>query len=102
MIIVLTTTSTKKDAEDISRSLLKDRLVACSQIMPIQSMYWWKDKIRKKGEYLCLFKTKDYKFSHVKRKIEDMHPYEVPEIVSLKVNKFSEAYLAWLNGEVKE
>ena len=61
VIIILTTTGTKKDSEDISRTLLEERLVACSQIMPIQSMYWWKDKIRKKRECLCLFKTKDYK-----------------------------------------
>lgn len=101
MIIVLTTTATKEDAEKITDLLLEKRLAACVQIFPITSRYWWEGKIESAGEFLCLVKTKEELYQQVEKAIREVHPYETPEIVALPVTKVSEEYLTWLDKEVK-
>ena len=102
IIIVMTATRTKKDAEKIAALLLEKRMVACVQMFPIESMQFTEGKTKKSKEYLCMMKTKDYMFSRIRKKIEDIHPYGTPEIVAVQAVKFSEAYLAWVNSEVRE
>lgn len=101
MIIVLTTTATKKDAERIADLLLEKKMAACVQILPITSKYRWKGGIESAGEFLCLIKTKDYMYGKVEKAIKEIHKYENPEIAAIHVSKVSQDYLAWLNSEVK-
>ncbi|UCG95458.1 MAG: divalent-cation tolerance protein CutA [archaeon] len=103
MIIVLTTTATREDAEKIADFLLEKKLAACVQIFPISSKYLWKGKVERSGEFLCLVKTKDELYQPVEQAIREVHPYQTPEIVAIPVTKASQSYLDWLDKEtVKE
>jgi periplasmic divalent cation tolerance protein len=103
MIIVLTTTATKEDAEKIVDFLLEKKLAGCVQIFPVTSKYLWKGKIESSGEFLCLVKTKDELYQPVEQAIREVHPYQTPEIVAIPVTKASQSYLDWLDKEtVKE
>jgi periplasmic divalent cation tolerance protein len=101
-IQITTTADNRKVLEDIARSLLEERLIACAQILgPIKSIYWWKGDIVEGEEFLCIMKTRLELFEKVKSKIKVLHPYEVPEIVGTNLDALSEDYKTWLQNETK-
>ena len=85
-IEVRTTTASKEDAESIAGPLVETGLAACVQIIgPINSIYRWKGDIEIEEEFLLLIKTRSTKFPDVRMLIEENHPYEVPEIISIPI-----------------
>lgn len=97
---VFTTVGERENAERIARVLVEARLVACVQVVgPIESTYWWKGKIEKATEWLCLIKTRKELFGEVEKAIKELHPYETPEIIALPITVGSKEYLEWI-GEV--
>ena len=101
MIIVLTTTATREDAEKIADFLLEKKMAACVQIFPIYSKYRWKEKIESSGEFLCLIKTKEELYLQVEQTIKELHTYQTPEIVMIPVLKGNQDYLSWLDEVIK-
>jgi periplasmic divalent cation tolerance protein len=97
---VATTVENKIQAETMTRTLLERRLVACVQIVACNSMYHWQNNIESSGEYLCLMKTRADLFAPLKTAIEEMHPYEVPEILATPIVEGNTAYLSWLEQEL--
>src|SRR3954464_1134074 len=84
-------------AERLARALVDERLAACVNIIPgVRSIYRWQGKVCDDPEVLCLVKTRAELFERVKRRIADLHPYEVPEVLAFAVAAGSDAYLAWL------
>lgn len=101
-IQVITTIETEADASELVRSLVESRLCACGQVLgPIQSTYWWKGKLEKSNEYLCILKTKSDKYPEVEQHIRELHPYENPEIIVTGIEGGSEPYLEWIEEETK-
>jgi periplasmic divalent cation tolerance protein len=99
--IVLTTIGSKELAERLAGQLVEQRLAACVNIVgPIRSVYRWREKIEQEEEYLLLIKTTQERTAHLQAAFKELHPYELPECVELAIDNGSEAYLAWLNGEV--
>lgn len=102
-IVVITTIDSKKKAEELSQKLVENRLVACAQIIgPITSIYWWQDKVEKAKEWVCLMKSKKSLFSDIEKMILSLHPYQVPEIITLPLLEGTRSYLAWLEQELKK
>lgn len=101
-IIFVTCPSDKTAKKKIANILLKEKLVACINIIPkVKSLYWWKGKIEKSDEILMLIKSKIKLFDEIKEKIKKNHPYEVPEIFYIKIEKGLEKYLEWINEVTK-
>jgi periplasmic divalent cation tolerance protein len=100
-VVVLSTCGSRKEARKIARDILRRRLVACVNIMPVTSYYRWKGKITVDREYLILAKTRSEAFRKLKERILALHTYELPEIVSLKINEGNEEYLDWIDEEVR-
>jgi periplasmic divalent cation tolerance protein len=100
LIIIYITNPTKRIANKISMHLLKKRLIACANIFPIDSMYWWKGKIEKAKEVVLIAKTRKENFEKVKEEVKKIHPYSVPSIEKLEVET-NEEYEKWLNMEIK-
>lgn len=100
---VATTTESKEDADRIAKLLVEARLAACvQQVGPIESTYWWKDRIETAKEWLCLIKTRDSLYDELERAIRAIHPYETPEIIAIPIVNGSDDYLEWLSREVKK
>ena len=101
-IQVVTTTATRDEAEIIARALVEDHLAACTQIFgPITSIYRWEGKIETSQEYQCWAKSRRELYEQIEAAIRRLHPYLVPEILSIPILAGSESYLKWLDGEVK-
>jgi len=98
MRIVLTTCPINKSKRMIDE-VLKSRLAACAnEIKLLRSRFWWKRKIDEERESLIMFKTRKELVQKLFKKIREIHPYEVPEIVELKVGKVDNKYLKWLKN----
>jgi periplasmic divalent cation tolerance protein len=102
-IQVVTVTGGKDEADEISRIVVEKRLAGCAQVFgPITSIYWWKGKIEKAEEWLCLMKSRDDLYEKLESTIRTIHSYEVPEILALTVAKGSRSYFDWLERELRK
>jgi periplasmic divalent cation tolerance protein len=102
-IQVFTTTTKKEDAEKVARILVEKRLAGCVQTVgPIQSTYWWKDKIETAEEWLCLIKSEKRLYKELEKTIKDIHPYKTPEITATPLIQGSKEYLEWLDQELRK
>ena len=99
--IVLTTAGSAEEARKIAHALVERRLAACVNIVPqIESVYRWQDKIDNAAEWLLMIKTQATAFERVRDAIRELHSYDLPECVMLRVEAGSEAYLQWINDNV--
>jgi periplasmic divalent cation tolerance protein len=100
-IVVLTTAGNDEQALKIANELVNNKLAACVNIIPtIHSVYRWKDKIWNDTEKLLLIKTSSHLFQKVREKIKAIHTYELPEIISFKVEKGDENVLKWIDESI--
>jgi periplasmic divalent cation tolerance protein len=101
-IQVFTTTEKKEEANRIAKEVVEKRMAACAQVIgPIESTYWWKEEIEKAEEWLCLMKSRSDLYQQLEEAIREVHPYEVPEIVSVPITAGNPSYLEWLDTEVR-
>lgn len=101
-IIVVVTTANKQEAEKIAQHLLRERLIACANIIgPVSSLFHWSGKIEKAEEYLIFMKSRKDLFEKVAETVKALHSYEVPEILALPIVKGSKAYIDWLESCLK-
>jgi periplasmic divalent cation tolerance protein len=100
-IVVLTTCDSEKHAEKLAHHLVELRLAACVNILPkARSIYRWQEKIEDTAEWVLLIKSRRDLFAALRAEIQKLHTYEVPEVIALHVVDGSEAYLAWLEGQL--
>ena len=96
-VLILSTINDYEKARDISKKLLEDKLIACSNIVPkITSVYCWKGEICEDGECLMLMKSRRSVFDNIKARISELHPYEVPEIIAIDITDGTSDYLNWI------
>lgn len=99
--VVLTTIPVDLDAGRFSRSLLDERLAACVSVFPpMVSTYRWQGQVASSDERQVVIKTTTERLEDLQRRIAELHPYEVPELLVLSVSGGAAPYLAWLEGEV--
>jgi len=96
--VVLTTTNSKDNVNAIVDSVLANKLAACVQILPIESHYLWEGRVNNDREFLLLLKAKAADYTALEAAICAAHAYEVPEVVSLKVENGSSRYLDWVKA----
>lgn len=98
-IVVFCATGGAEQADTLARALVEARLAACVNIVPgVTSVYRWKEEVCRESECLLLIKTRAENFEPVRRRIRELHTYEVPEIIALPVTAGDGDYLAWLRA----
>lgn len=99
MISVYSTCKDKAEALKISKTLLKERLAACINLFPVESVYLWKNKIKDEKEYAILIKTSK-SFRKIKNRIKQLHSYKIPCIEKLSAD-FNRDYKKWVIETLK-
>lgn len=95
--VVLVTVANDQEASTIARTLVEERLAACVQILPtIRSIYHWRGEIFDEQERLLIMKTASAGFPALCERVRELHPYEVPEIVSIPITEGLPDYLRWV------
>src|ERR1035438_5569893 len=92
-IVVLTTCAVKSDAERMARALGDGRLAACVNVVPgVRSFYRWKGGTESSEEFLLIVKTSRDLFGALCAEMENLHPYDLPELLALPVVAGAEDY----------
>ena len=95
-IVIVSTYPDKKSISRVAHIVVEKKLAACVNYTEINSVYTWKNKIQDTTEFLALFKTTNDSKQKLREAIARSHPYEVPEIIDLKMDNVSLPYVKWL------
>lgn len=95
--LVVTTCGDRVEARAIATRLVDERLAACVQMLPIESVYTWEGATQSAAEILLLCKIKHVDYADVEAAIRAAHSYEVPEIVEIAIEQGAVAYLSWIS-----
>ncbi|NXT07769.1 CUTA protein, partial [Prunella fulvescens] len=88
-------------ARDIARAIMDKRLAAYVNILPKSSaLYFWKGELEESTEILLLVKTRTSKIGELSNYIRSIHPFEIPEIISLPIDQGNPGYLKWIEENV--
>lgn len=102
-IQITTTTGKRHDAEQIASELISRRLAACVQVGgPVVSTFRWQGKVETAEEWTCVIKTSRVQFGAIQAAFEQLHPYDVPELIAIPIVEGSEEYLTWLGEQLGE
>lgn len=101
--IVLITIDTEEHARALSNALVERRVAACVNLIPgVRSIYRYQGKVHDDAEWLLVVKTSLDRAYELRRTVEELHPYDVPEIVALSPLEISPAYARWWGEQLKD
>lgn len=95
--VVFVTVGSAEEGQRIARALVEERLAACvSRVKSVQSVYRWQGRVEESEEELLIIKTSREVFEGLKKRVQELHSYSVPEIIALPIEGGNESYLKWL------
>ena len=96
--LILCTCPDPDSAQTIAEALIGQNLAACVNILPgLTSVYRWRDNIETAQEQLLLIKTRQDRYHELEAAIRQNHPYELPEIIAVPVERGLPKYLQWID-----
>ena len=96
-LLVITNLPDAESARALATTLVEQRVAACVNVLaPCQSIYRWEGKLEEAEEVTLLIKTSAARYAALEEAIRAYHPYELPEIVAVRVEKGLPDYLAWV------
>ena len=99
--MVTTTVAKTEDATALARTLVRDRLAACVQIVPVGSVYRWNDGIEEAAEWMLVCKIRTSDYARVEAAILALHNYDTPEIVATPILEGFQPYLDWITTSTR-
>ena len=101
-LLVLTNLPERAAAERLAGLLVEKRLAACVNILaPCRSVYRWQGAVRHDEEHPLLIKTTAERYPALEQALRAGHPYELPEIIAVPIERGLPAYLQWVAAETK-
>ena len=103
VLLALSTVASREQAEPIARALIEERLAACVSLVPgCLSVYRWQGEVEQADEVLLLIKTTRNRYAALEKRLLELHPYELPELVALAPDRMLRAYAGWVIGETRQ
>jgi len=97
MLLVYTTFANEEDAARVVRALIEERLIACGNLIPAtRSLYRWQGTIKDEREVVALMKTRKQDWTALLSRLHELHPYETPECIAVRVAAGAPKYMEWL------
>ena len=101
-ILVLCTFPDPAFAKNIAERLVNEKLAACVNVITgVQSIFRWQGKIDNANENILVIKTKDNLYNELEERIKELHPYELPEIIAVPIERGLTEYLNWVSENTK-
>ena len=102
-LLVLTNCPDEESANAIALALVEARLAACVNILPrVQSIYLWQGAVESATEIPLFIKSTASNYPALEAAIRDRHPYQLPEIIALPIERGLPAYLDWIATETTQ
>lgn len=100
--VALTTVGSLEEGRRIARALVERRLAACVNLVPnLTSVYRWQGAVEEAEEVLLVIKTTEDQLAALEAAVRELHSYDLPEFLALRVEAGSQPYLEWLLGSVE-
>jgi periplasmic divalent cation tolerance protein len=100
VVVVLVTAPDPEIAGELARTLVQEGLAACVNVLPgVRSVYRWQGAVEESDEVLLLIKLGRGGVDRLTRRVQALHPYDLPEVVALPVTGGLEGYLSWVERE---
>lgn len=96
VVLVYTVCASEEEALKISRSLVRERLCACTNYWPIRSVYEWNGQLSEDGEVALLAKTTAERVEQVFLRVLELHSYELPCLLSVRPDRVDRVYADWV------
>lgn len=101
-LVVFCSVPNLETAEGIARALVEESLAACVNVVPsVTSVYRWEGKVTVDSELLLVIKTRGERYAALEARVLELHPYDVPEVIAVGVERGSPRYLDWLAESVR-
>jgi periplasmic divalent cation tolerance protein len=101
-LLVFTNLPDRAAAEKLADMLIAGQLAACVNILaPCRSVYRWKGAVQHDEEHPMLIKTTQARYAELEQALRAGHPYELPEIIAVPIERGLPAYLDWVAAETK-
>ena len=101
-IMIMITAANEEEASKISRALHKEKLIACANRFPVNSIYSWQGMVYDEAEVMLVCKTKDELLDKVIARVKKLHSYDIPEIIAIPIVGGSQDYLDWVDESTSE
>jgi len=85
----------KASAKKLTDILIEEKAIACANVFPIESAYWWQGAVAREGEVVTVVKSRTENWPYLQQRITELHPYDVPCIVKFEVEA-NAAYEKWI------
>lgn len=86
---------------EIAQKIVSEGLAACVNIVPtVRSIYAWQGEIQDESEELLLVKTHKIKWKDFEKRMKELHPYDVPEIICIRIEDGYQPYLEWIKSSL--
>ncbi len=100
--LIYVTCANAPEAEKIGIALVKQRLVACVNILPpVQSIYWWQGQMENSAEWAFIAKTRCILVADITQKVREIHSYDLPCVVALPLQQAADDFLDWIDQETQ-
>lgn len=100
--VIVYVTAKPDEALHLARALVDQRLAACVNLVPVQSVYRWKGEVAEEGETLLVIKTGDHRVGQLTARVRELHSYALPEIVVVPIIGGLQEYLSWITDATSE
>ena len=101
-VVILVTAPDETVAAELGRRLVEERLVACANVVPgLKSIYWWEGAVEEASEVLVLLKARGADVGRISKRVEELHPYSVPEVIATPIVDGLSDYLSWIQAETE-
>ncbi len=101
LLIVFCTFPDIGKARETGTALVESQLAACVNLIPaVESIYRWQGKVETAAEVLAIFKTTPTAWPLFESRLQELHPYDIPEIVALRPDLVAKAYARWVGESV--
>ena len=87
----------KSEAYKIATFLVKNKLVACANIINnVDSVFTWKDKVKKTKEIMIVGKTMNKNVQKIIKNVKKLHSYEIPCVIFFDIKNGNTDFLKWI------
>lgn len=102
-LVVFVTCPNRRFAQRLAKTLVQQRLAACVNLLPdaVQSWFWWQGRVDRAQETLLIIKTTARRFAALRRAVCAAHPYDVPEVIAVPIQRAHQPYLTWIEASLR-
>ncbi len=100
-IMVIITAPNDAEASKISMTLVEEKLIACANRFPVNSIYTWQGEVEDESEIMLVCKTREDRLDAIISRVKELHSYDVPEIIAIPIIGGAKEYLDWVESSTK-